>query len=163
VSSLPKTSIASRTLSHASAEPDGIRARLPSAAAPLSPYSTLFSTGIELQSDGSLELDQDKLEEALTANPDAVKELLSGNDDGDGVATAFARALEEVTRFGDGTLALRDDSFDRQIDGLSSQIERFEERLKGREETLLLQFSRMESAVSALQAQSAYLGSFRFF
>jgi flagellar hook-associated protein 2 len=136
---------------------------------PLAPFSSLSDIGIRFDREGKLGLDAETLEEALAQNVQAVRRLLGGDPsldsdateavEGDGVATAFARALAPIVQFGDGILALQDASLGQQIEGLNQQIERFEERLAGREENLLATFSRLESTVSALQSQSAYLSS----
>ena len=74
-------------------------------------------------------------------------------------ATALARALEPITRSGDGSLALRDKTFEDRIQDVDRQIERFEERLAQRERTLIQSFTAMESAVARLQAQAGFLTS----
>jgi flagellar hook-associated protein 2 len=141
--------------------------------APLSPFSSLSEIGIHFDRKGKLSLDSEELEAALAKDVQAVRRLLGGDpelDDGatpavegDGVATAIARALAPLVQLGDGILALQDQNLDQQIEGLRTQIERFEKRLEGREETLLAQFSRLEAAVSALQSQSAFLTAIQTF
>jgi flagellar hook-associated protein 2 len=123
------------------------------------PLGSLGQIGVNFDATGRLSLDDEALRGALDADPLAVRELLSGDGTSDGVATALARALEPIVRSGDGTLALRDSSFDDRIDSLDQQIERFEVRLAKREETLVLQFSRLETLVSTLQGQASFLSS----
>jgi flagellar hook-associated protein 2 len=118
---------------------------------------SLGQIGIEFDAKGKLVLDEEQLHAALDEDPLAVRELLSGDGASDGVAAALARALEPVVRSGDGSLSLRDTSFDDRIEDLDRQIERFERRLEKREETLLLQFSRLESLISSLKGQASFL------
>ena len=100
------------------------------------------------------------MRQLLRGDPDVTTDE-DGNRtfDRTGFATRIAGQLEGVLKSGTGTLALRDDSFERQIDSLDGSMERFEDRLARREETLLLRFSRLESTVSALQSQSSFFAS----
>ncbi|MFQ5417014.1 MAG: flagellar filament capping protein FliD [Myxococcota bacterium] len=120
---------------------------------------SLGQIGIRFDSEGRLGLDQEVMRAALDADPLAVRELLSGDGTTDGVATALARVLEPIVRTGDGTLALRDAAIDQRIESFEQQIERFEARLEKREESLLLQFSRLETLISSFQGQSSFLAS----
>jgi len=141
--------------------------------APLSPFSSLSDIGIRFDRKGQLTLDSEKVGAALAQDVQAVRSLLGGDAsldlpatagvEGDGVATAIARALAPLVQFGDGLLALQDQNLGQQIESLDDQIKRFEKRLESREETLLAQFSRLEATVSALQSQSAYLTSVAIF
>lgn len=129
--------------------------------------------GIRFGSDGRLTLDSDKLSEALAENPQAVREFLSGGDSadfggtpildggepvfGDGFATALSRALEPITRFGDGFLAQRISGIDSSISDLDDRIVRFEDILAQREERLRARFTALERLVASLQAQQSFL------
>jgi flagellar hook-associated protein 2 len=117
------------------------------------PFTSLGEVGMQLDEDGRLVLDREALTEALDENPFAVRQLMGGDDVTDGIATALARALDPITESGTGMIAVREDGFDDRIASLERQIERLEIRLEKREELLVLQFSRLESTVAALQAQ----------
>jgi len=121
------------------------------------PLRSLGQIGLAFDDDGKLQLDEAVLTAALDDDPLAVRELLSGDGASDGVAAALARTLEPLVRSGDGSLTLRDASFDGRIDDLDRQIERFEFRLEKREETLRAQFSRLETLISSLQGQTSFL------
>ncbi|MCG8589376.1 MAG: flagellar filament capping protein FliD [Proteobacteria bacterium] len=106
--------------------------------------------------------------------------VVDGNGDpvfDEGVATRFTSLLEPLlSRYdvldesgdpvldasgnpmiGVGVLEARNDAFGRQIAILDESIGRFEASLAQREQSLLLRFSQLEAAVSALQAQSQFL------
>jgi flagellar hook-associated protein 2 len=123
------------------------------------PFGFLSQIGVSFDRDGRLSLDGEKLAAALKDDPIGVRELLAGDGTSDGLATALARALEPVTRSGDGSLALRDGSFDDRIEEVERQIERYEARLAQREESLVRTFTGLESTVSRLQSQSGFLSS----
>jgi flagellar hook-associated protein 2 len=124
-------------------------------------FTSLNDIGVQFTSDGKLSIDSDTLEEALATSPQSVREVLSGDGTDVGAAAAIATQLKQIVQFGDGTMAVRDDSLNTQINGLKDQIERFESRLLMREETLLQRFGRLEAMISSLQAQEAFLGGFR--
>jgi len=122
-------------------------------------FGFLSQIGVTFDRDGRLGLDGEALAAALEDDAIGVRELLAGGGSGDGIATALARALEPVTRSGDGNLAVRDTSFDDRIADVERQIERYETRLTQREESLVRTFTALESTVSRLQSQSGFLSS----
>ncbi len=126
---------------------------------PGNPLTFLGEIGLSFDRDGRLSVDRERLAEALDQDPVFVRQLLAGDGTSDGAATALARALEPVTRTGDGTLAIRDQALDDRLEGVDRQIERFEARLVKREELLVQTFTRLESLVAGLNAQAGFLGS----
>jgi len=125
---------------------------------------SIGNVGLELKSDGTLSIDGEKLDEALSLDPGAFREFFSGAEDGsggfdEGFATALVSRLEPVVRFGDGLLATRDDSFERRLDVIDDSIDRFERRLEQREETLRARFTAMEQIVASVEAQSGFLNA----
>lgn len=140
---------------------------LPSESA-FTPFSALSEVGIRTGSNGALELDTEDFEDALNRSPSGIAQLFGGDrslddvgNEGDGVATAIARELEAVVRFGDGILSLQEQGLTRQLDNLGAQILRFEDRLEVRRDRLILQFTRLEESISALQSQQSFLGAIR--
>lgn len=139
---------------------------------------TITGIGIEIIDGGRLRVNQEKLEEALALNPNSVREFLTGrirataanqqdvDDNGadpdlydEGFAQLVATQLEQIVRSGDGTLASRDDAFAKRIREFDTSIDRFEQRLSKREESLVLKFSQLERIVSGLQSQQGFLSS----
>ncbi len=117
------------------------------------PLRSAGEFGIELGSDGRLNLNTTEMTEKLDEDPFAVRQFLAGDGTDDGMALAMAKAVDEYIRSGDGILAGVDESLQNRIANFEVQIERFEARLEKREELLVLQFSRLESSIAALQAQ----------
>lgn len=109
--------------------------------------------------------DEDKLTEALTNNPEKIAALFatdSSSESGKGIARRLKDMLNEFTKT-DGILTLRvgrsgvtnsDSTMDRQITLLNKQIDRQEERLSDREESLLKQYAALETAMSKYQSQA---------
>jgi flagellar hook-associated protein 2 len=135
-------------------------------------YSTLGLIGIELQSDGTLEIDSAKLEEKLTGNLDLFSDFFRK----EGVATDYSDfgvlgrldgmlddLLDDSTapngRNVDGLLDARKSSIQRLISDHDDEIERLELRLERLEESLVLKFSNLEQLMSGLQSQQAFLNA----
>ena len=134
------------------------------------PLTSFAQLGVSVDRDGRLSLNEATLSEALDADPAAVRELLGGDGTSDGIASALARALRPVIEPGDGPLdaqgqptivpsilQVREQGFQDRIRSIDQQIERIERRLERREELLVLQFSRLESTLSALTGQGSSL------
>jgi flagellar hook-associated protein 2 len=142
----------------------GIQRRLPDVlssqyAFGTNPFTSLGELGVRFDRDGLLTLDTDVLEGALDTDPQAVRQLLSGDGITDGVATALARALDPITESGTGAIASRDAGLEEQIEALDATIERTERRLVQREELLIRQFTRLETLVGQLNAQGNFLST----
>ncbi len=117
----------------------------------------LADLGITTERDGTLKLtDAARLEEALTATPDAVGALFSGED---GLAARLERRLDGLTG-ASGSIAQRKATADDRIRRLDAQIERMDGRLALREEMLRTQFARLEEFTARAQSQSQSLTFF---
>lgn len=136
-------------------------------------YSTLGLIGIDLQADGTLKIDEDELDEKLSANLDLFSDFFRRADD-EGTLTVDERgifvkledmlkdliddstALDGETRI-DGLFDARRASIGRQIRDFDKQIESQERRLDSLEQTLVAKFAALEQLLSGLQSQSAFL------
>lgn len=123
-----------------------------------SSVSSLSEIGLRFDASGKLSLDRSKLGEALDDDALGVRRMLSGDGVSDGAASAIARSLEPMVRAGDGTLAVREQSFETRLRSFEDQIGRLQARLVQREESLRLRFTQLERLVSELQGQSSFLG-----
>ena len=126
-------------------------------------FSTLGLVGIDLQSDGTLSLDENTFEEKLAQDPDALEALFT--DATEGVFTKLDAAISGLvdTTTSDTGIEI-EGVFDRRrttlntlIDDFDDQIERLELALEKQEETLVLQFSRLEELIGGLNAQQQFL------
>ncbi|HPO16960.1 MAG TPA: flagellar filament capping protein FliD [Candidatus Hydrogenedentes bacterium] len=129
-------------------------------------YDSLLSIGISTGKDFDpaavqlLELDEDKLREALRENRTNVSLLLT-NSSGSGVADLMFDYLDEATKT-TGFLNERAKSsgtIDVQIRSLNDQIDRIEDQVSQYETRLRRQFSAMEQMMSSMQSQSSALSS----
>ncbi|MBP7635658.1 flagellar filament capping protein FliD [Candidatus Ozemobacteraceae bacterium] len=109
--------------------------------------------------------DEDKLNDVLTNNPEKIASLFANDSSSEsnmGIARRLKNMLNEFTK-SDGILTVRvgrsgvtnaDSTMDRQITLLNKQIDRQEEKLADREESLLKQYAALETAMSKYQSQA---------
>lgn len=125
-------------------------------------FRCLADIGVETSSDksGRLTVNEDELSGAVESDSEAVWRLFA--DPSEGVA-GIAESLESLTsmwtRFGDGIIPNRLESFDARTKALDDQISREELRLELRERSMVQRFIAMENALSSIQSQSVWLQS----
>ena len=126
----------------------------------------LGSVGITLGSGSRLELDENKLREALVNDPEGVEELFTleeTDDDGNVIRTGLGGIIEaEIDRLTDnetGAIPLREESIQTSEDQLNERIDQLELLLDRRRERLLDQFTAMEAVIARLQSQQSALSA----
>jgi flagellar hook-associated protein 2 len=118
---------------------------------------SLSDLGITTERDGTLKLaDASKLTAALAESPDALRQLFGGDD---GVATRIEQRLENFVG-SKGLLAERSASMDSRIKRIDSRIKTFEATLSRREDSLRLQFGKMQETIAVLQGQQNFFLSY---
>lgn len=113
---------------------------------------------------GKLQLNEDKLREALETDPEAVEKLFRGNetDAGKGIIQRLYETVNDTMnkiyeKAGRSTATNQQFSIGRQLISLENQIDRFEERLKQIEDRYWRQFTAMEKAIQRANEQALYL------
>ena len=133
-----------------------------------STYNTLSSVGITTGlyfEGGRLYVDETKLRDALTKDPDGVARLFTASGatwDSQGVAIRLGSTLDNSigrirTRAGISGLEVDSSGLGRQIGLLDEQIRRMEQQLEDVEARYYSQFTLMETVLSQLGAQSMWL------
>lgn len=118
-----------------------------------SPYNTLGSIGISIDRTGVMSLDQTQLTKALTANPNAVNDVLSSSD---GVASRLNNRLRGFTQFG-GPFETRTTSLNKTTHDISNSREALQRRLDQLSASLTKQFNAMDSNVATLNSTGTFL------
>ncbi len=127
-------------------------------------FDSLLAIGITTGKDfdatagSKLEIDEDKLREALSDNRQNVKDLFS-NGTGTGIADLMFSYLDDATK-ATGFLnerAKANGTLDKQIQSLEDQITRLEDRVSQKESRLRRQFTNLETLSATYQNQSAAL------
>ena len=110
--------------------------------------------GFSTEQDGSLTLDTDKLTDVLGDNYTDALEILAGTD---GIFQSLDGKLDVIVDPDEGTLALRTESLDEQIEAFEDQILADEARLETYEDTLRQQFTNLEMTLAELQTMSSFV------
>lgn len=125
-----------------------------------------ISTTMNYKDNGKLVIDEKKLREAISADPNKVYQLFNKKptDDKDpkdgGIAVQYRKVIGDTRKIIEkkaGTSDAVNDTFvlGRTLKSMNQQIERFEDRLKMTENRLWKQFTAMEKAIQRANAQSA--------
>jgi flagellar hook-associated protein 2 len=135
-------------------------------------YTTLGLLGIDVQTDGTLEVDSTQLAEKLNGNLDLFSEFFrregTAVDHSDkGLFGRVDGMLDDLldnstTPSGarvDGLIAGRKSSLQRQVANYDKDLTRLEERLDLLEQTLVQKFATLERLMAGLQSQQAFLGA----
>lgn len=117
----------------------------------------LSDIGVKTNKDGTLTVNNSKLDTALAENFDGMTKLLAGEDGVTGVMEKFNTYLLDVTSATQGMYAEKRDRYESRVDRLDNQIEQKTAMLDKIEASMKARFSAMELLVSNLNSQSSYL------
>jgi len=120
-------------------------------------FQILSEIGISTQVDGTLQMDNAKIDSALESKFDDVVKLLAGEDSVDGVMKNFNSYLLDATSSSDGMYANKQDRYESSVKRLDDQIIQKEAMMGKIEGRIRAQFDAMELLVSSLNATSDYL------
>lgn len=115
--------------------------------------NTLASIGITRQLDGSLELDESKLQEALQADSSSVSSIFGAED---GVATRLFDSIEARLETNAG-LESRNASLQKEITRIQDDKDALDARMAVIEERYRKQFTAMDTLLASLTSTSNYL------
>ncbi|MFW8590244.1 flagellar filament capping protein FliD [Glaciecola sp. 2405UD65-10] len=127
-----------------------------------SSLGSLFALGIELTSDGELEIGTSdyglgtgtsRLDAALEDNFDDIDTLFNSEN---GIVSKLLEFTEQYTK-SKGVLSTREDSLDDQVNSLSTDRENFEIRMISYEQTLRDRYISLDSTVARLNQSSSAL------
>lgn len=134
-------------------------------------YSTLGLIGLGVEKDGTIKIDDAKLDAKLTANVGALADLFT-DDDGDltgdtGLAAKLTDAVDSLIDRGTGPngevlkslFGAKNESLQSMITELDKRIAEEETRLDKYEETMRLKFANLENLMAQLNSQSSALGA----
>ena len=146
-----------------------IRLALTSAASGSELYKTLSSIGITTGAVGAsveantnqFQIDKNKLIEAMKTDPQAVKDLLVGNDEKGikGIVQNVQSIVDDALNTQNGFFTNRENTYTSQLDNLTARIELKTNQIISYQDRLKLQFQNMESRISKLQSQQSQMSS----
>ncbi len=117
----------------------------------------LSQAGIETQKDGTLKVDNNKLDSAVEQHYNNFVNMFAGTSEKDGVMDKFEALMDKYTDSVDGLYSGRKKAHDSIDKKLESQITRMESRLEKREKSLHAQFTAMEDMMSLFSTQASFL------
>ncbi|MDI6824291.1 MAG: flagellar filament capping protein FliD [Bacillota bacterium] len=120
---------------------------------------SLYDAGISTSgTTGELVIDESRLRQALSSQPDAVAALFYSSDAAvNSVAEKLRDAFRLWVQAGTGLIPSRLSGLEGQIKDMVDRIAVLEDRLKIREQRLIEQFVTLERSLSLLQSQGAWL------
>jgi flagellar hook-associated protein 2 len=120
--------------------------------------SSLTDLGVTVQRDGTLAFDSTKLDSALSTDPTAVSQLISGGYGGKtGIAVTMSSVLSGIMSDTSGLFATATDSINRSINSLDDQRTALTRRLAKIQANYEAQFSAMDKSVASWNSTSSYL------
>ncbi|MFJ6412347.1 flagellar hook-associated protein 2 [Terribacillus saccharophilus] len=133
-------------------------------------YSQLAQIGITTSNNyldnGKLIIDEEKLKAALTENPDGVYKLFSNDVEGEGrgivnrIEDTLKNTMDNIyQKAGKSTYTNDQFSIGKQLNDVQDRIDSFQDYLTQVEDRYWRQFTAMETAISQMNQQSAYLAS----
>ncbi|HET7269321.1 MAG TPA: flagellar filament capping protein FliD, partial [Oleiagrimonas sp.] len=136
----------------------GIRSQLSSvladvAGSNVSGLRTLGDIGVNLQADGTLQLDVNELDDALGSQPAQVANLFGGDQ---GYAGKLDSLLDGYLGTG-GLLDIRSDSLDERGKQLDQQQARLDARMQSVQDRYLKQFTALDVTMSQMNQTSSFL------
>ncbi len=119
-------------------------------------YDRLFNIGIEADSDGKLSIeDSEKLSTALKTNSRYVSDLFNSEN---GYSTRLESFIDGYVKAG-GTISNSTSNIDNQIETLDNRIDLLNDLLVSREEQLRDELAEMQTLMTTLSGQQAFLGA----
>lgn len=134
-----------------------IRTALSSTIAGTSALNTVGALGFKTDREGTVTIDEAKLDTALSGNYANVRSLFINQTGSAGIAQLLNGAVDALTNVASGQLSLRKNSISKQITDLSADILRKEDAVTKYEDRLKAQYAALDSLLKRLQSQNSSL------
>jgi len=119
----------------------------------------LSQIGIEITRSGTLKLDEEKFNNVLAQNPDAVRMFFAGDGFNVGFIPALRREISTITNSAFGQVTMRKRALQDNIKRIDDSIANKERQLVRREQMLRDKFAKLEQTMSKLKQQGGALGA----
>ena len=134
-----------------------LRTALSSSVAGLSSVNTAGEIGFKTERDGTVTIDDAKLDSVLASSYSAVKNLFINQTSGTGIAQLVNNAVDAIDDAVSGALTLRKNGLSKQITDLTAEIARKEDALAQYEDRLRRQYAALDGLLGRLQSQIGFL------
>ena len=118
-------------------------------------FKTLSDLGIRTQADGSIKLDEEKFDKALTENRDDIAKLFQ--DKTNGIATYTQNVTKGLINSTNGIVTTASNGTKTRIEDLDSQYERKQAQIEATMERYRAQFTALDTLMAQMNSTSAYL------
>ncbi|UXZ53589.1 flagellar filament capping protein FliD [Halomonas sp. 7T] len=118
--------------------------------------STLNQLGITLQRDGKLKVDDDKLNDLVANNPQALKDFFAGDTKANGLAGKLTTSIEQMLG-NNGVVKLAISGAENRVKSLDDRFERMEKSIEGTIARYRKQFSQLDGMIAQMNSMSSYL------
>lgn len=115
--------------------------------------NSMYAVGLDLQSDGTLAIDEDRMADALVNNFDDFSSLFTGDN---GFATTLSETLESYLKY-DGVFDGTESSYKQQMDDIEEQYSAHISYVTSYKEMLTKQFASLDSTIATLNATRDYM------
>ncbi len=119
-------------------------------------FRTLSDIGITLQLDGTLELDDERLDEVISSERGDLADFFTGGEDGVGLADSLDDTLGAILDDG-GLLDNATSGLETRMESLDRQYERTEQSIDATVERYRSQFGQLDSMIASMNQTSSYL------
>ena len=136
-----------------------LRQALSASVSGLTTYSSVGEIGFKTERDGTLTVDDAKLDSVLSTNYKAVKSLFINQAGVTGVAQRVSAAIDAIDDISTGSLTVRKNALIKQLSSLTDEIGRKEDALSAYEEALKRQYAALDGLLSRVKGQSTFLQS----
>jgi flagellar hook-associated protein 2 len=134
-----------------------LRTALSASVSGLTTLTTVGEIGFKTERDGTITIEDAKLDSALATQYTAVKNLFVNQTTSTGIAQLLSSAVDRLDDVETGSLTLRKDGLTDQINNLTDEIARKEDLLAQFEERLRRQYAALDSLLRQVQSQSGAL------
>ena len=136
-----------------------LRTALSSTVSGLTTYTSVGDIGFKTERDGTVTIDDAKLDAAFSANYTAVKSLFVNQTGSVGVAQVLNAAVDTLDDIESGALTLRKSGLTDQISDLTDEIAKKEDLLAQYEERLRGQYAALDGLLRQMQSQIGFIQS----
>ncbi len=119
-------------------------------------FSMLSDIGISLQTDGTLEIDSDELDNAISSNQDALSAFFVGSSDEPGMAGQVNRMVEQLLST-NGTVTGAITGAENSIESLGERYTRMEQSIDQTISRYRTQFGQLDGMIAQMNQTSSYL------
>lgn len=121
---------------------------------------TLYSVGLEIESDGTLNVDSDRLSSAVNNNFSGLKALFASGASAEegGIADQISSQIDNYVGF-TGIIKSQEDTFNEQKSDIEDQYESIQRYIDSYEETLKKQFTALDTTMAQMSATMSYVQS----